>query len=123
MPSIRARHPGRLRALRGRGARLGMEISLDFAVQCSPITPGSSNTHLVQQAADGTIKYAENPPKRYQDIFPINFDTEDRDGCIRRCSMWSYSGQARVRIFRVDNPPTKPKLLGVADRHCGIRPS
>ena len=89
---------------------LGMEISLDFAVQCSPDHPWvKQHPTWFSKRPDGTIKYAENPPKRYQDIFPINFDTEDRDGLYQALLdvvlLWAKRG---VRIFRVDNPHTKP---------------
>ena len=89
---------------------LGMEISLDFAVQCSPDHPWvKQHPNWFSKRPDGTIKYAENPPKRYQDIFPINFDTEDRDGLYQALLdvvlLWAKRG---VRIFRVDNPHTKP---------------
>ena len=59
---------------------------------------------------DGTIKYAENPPKKYQDIYPLNFDCRDvARRCGRRCSRWSlFWIEQGVRIFRVDNPHTKP---------------
>jgi starch synthase (maltosyl-transferring) len=89
---------------------LGMEISLDFAVQCSPDHPWvKQHPNWFNKRPDGTIKYAENPPKKYQDIFPINFDTEDRDGLYQALLdvvlLWAKRG---VRIFRVDNPHTKP---------------
>ena len=89
---------------------LGMEISLDFAVQCSPDHPWvKQHPDWFSQRPDGTIKYAENPPKKYQDIFPINFDTKDRDGLYQALLdvvlFWARRG---VRIFRVDNPHTKP---------------
>jgi starch synthase (maltosyl-transferring) len=89
---------------------LGMEISLDFAVQCSPDHPWvKQHPNWFSKRPDGTIKYAENPPKKYQDIFPINFDTEDRDGLYQALLdvvlLWAKRG---VRIFRVDNPHTKP---------------
>ena len=89
---------------------LGMEISLDFAVQCSPDHPWvKQHPNWFSKRPDGTIKYAENPPKKYQDIFPINFDTEDRDGLYQALLdvvlFWAKRG---VRIFRVDNPHTKP---------------
>jgi starch synthase (maltosyl-transferring) len=89
---------------------LGLEIALDFAVQCSPDHPWvGRHPNWFSKRPDGTIKYAENPPKKYQDIFPINFDTEDREGLYQALLdvvlFWVKRG---VRILRVDNPHTKP---------------
>ena len=88
---------------------LGIEIALDFALQASPDHPWvQSNPEWFTTRADGTIAYAENPPKKYQDIFPINFDN-DPDGfyqeALRLLKLWISRG---VKIFRVDNPHTKP---------------
>jgi starch synthase (maltosyl-transferring) len=88
----------------------GMEIALDFAVQCSPDHPWvKEHPEWFSKRPDGTIKYAENPPKKYQDIYPINFDTEDREGLYQALLdvvlFWIGHG---VKIFRVDNPHTKP---------------
>lgn len=87
----------------------GIDIALDFAIQCSPDHPWvKSHPAWFNQRPDGSIKYAENPPKKYQDIYPINFDTEDRDGLYAALRdvllFWIDRG---VRIFRVDNPHTK----------------
>jgi starch synthase (maltosyl-transferring) len=89
---------------------LGLEIALDFAVQCSPDHPWvGQHPGWFSKRPDGTIKHAENPPKKYQDIVPINFDTEDREGLYQALlevvRFWAKRG---VRIFRVDNPHTKP---------------
>lgn len=91
--------------------KLGLEIALDFAVQCSPDHPWvKTHPQWFSHRPDGTIKYAENPPKKYQDIYPINFETEDRDGLyhalLDALLFWAKRG---VRIFRVDNPHTKPQ--------------
>ncbi|MEY4450984.1 MAG: hypothetical protein RLZZ380_105 [Actinomycetota bacterium] len=88
---------------------LGIEIALDFALQASPDHPWvKTNPEWFTTRADGTIAYAENPPKKYQDIFPINFDN-DPEGfyqeALRILKLWISRG---VRIFRVDNPHTKP---------------
>ena len=88
---------------------LGMEVALDFALQASPDHPWvSEHPEWFSKRADGSIAYAENPPKKYQDIYPINFDI-DRDGiyaeCLRILKLWMSHG---VRVFRVDNPHTKP---------------
>ncbi|MFM2320985.1 MAG: hypothetical protein RL612_132 [Actinomycetota bacterium] len=88
---------------------LGLEIALDLALQASPDHPWvKSNPEWFTTRADGSIAYAENPPKKYQDIYPINFDN-DRDGIylevLRVVKHWISLG---VRVFRVDNPHTKP---------------
>jgi len=88
---------------------LGMEIALDFALQASPDHPWvQSHPEFFTTRIDGTIAYAENPPKKYQDIYPINFDN-DPDGIyhevLRLLKFWVGHG---VKIFRVDNPHTKP---------------
>lgn len=93
----------------GRARELGLEIALDFALQCSPDHPWvKEHPEWFTIRADGTIAYAENPPKKYQDIYPINFD-KDPEGIyaeVRRVLLhWMAHG---VRIFRVDNPHTKP---------------
>ncbi|HTJ72825.1 MAG TPA: alpha-1,4-glucan--maltose-1-phosphate maltosyltransferase [Actinospica sp.] len=92
-----------------RAAELGMEIALDFALQCSPDHPWvEKHPDWFRHRSDGTIAYAENPPKKYQDIYPIHFDT-DLAGLLEECERvlrhWMEHG---VRIFRVDNPHTKP---------------
>jgi len=89
---------------------LGMEIALDFAIQCSPDHPWlTEHPDWFHRRPDGTLKYAENPPKRYQDIYNVNFDSPDWRGlweALREAVLfWVERG---VRIFRVDNPHTKP---------------
>jgi len=88
----------------------GIEIALDYAIQTSPDHPWlAEHPEWFHRRPDGTLKYAENPPKRYQDIYNVNFDTEDRDGlwnALRDVMLfWVERG---VRVFRVDNPHTKP---------------
>jgi starch synthase (maltosyl-transferring) len=88
----------------------GLEVALDYALQCSPDHPWvREHPEWFRHRPDGSIRYAENPPKRYQDIYPLNFDTEDREGLYAACRdillFWMDHG---VRIFRVDNPHTKP---------------
>ncbi|MBO2450532.1 DUF3416 domain-containing protein [Actinomadura barringtoniae] len=88
---------------------LGMEVALDLALQCSPDHPWvTEHPEWFTERADGTIAYAENPPKKYQDIYPLNFDN-DPEGIYREVLRivrhWMDHG---VRIFRVDNPHTKP---------------
>jgi starch synthase (maltosyl-transferring) len=89
----------------------GLEVALDFAVQCSPDHPWTrEHPEWFSHRPDKTIKYAENPPKRYQDIFPLDFETSDRSSlyyALRDVVLfWAARG---VRIFRVDNPHTKPQ--------------
>jgi starch synthase (maltosyl-transferring) len=90
--------------------RLGLEIALDFAVQCSPDHPWvKEHPAWFKHRPDGSIQYAENPPKKYQDIYPIDFETTDREGLYREllavARFWIDHG---VTILRVDNPHTKP---------------
>ncbi|MEV7285191.1 alpha-1,4-glucan--maltose-1-phosphate maltosyltransferase, partial [Streptomyces sp. NPDC093252] len=91
---------------------LGMEIALDFALQCSPDHPWvEKHPEWFHHRPDGTIAHAENPPKKYQDIYPVAFDA-DLDGLVtetvRVLRHWMSTG---VRIFRVDNPHTKPVVF------------
>jgi starch synthase (maltosyl-transferring) len=92
-----------------RASELGLEVALDLALQCSPDHPWlSKHPEWFATRADGSIAYAENPPKKYQDIYPLNFD-RDPEGLsaevLRIVRHWIAHG---VRIFRVDNPHTKP---------------
>ncbi|WP_329401827.1 alpha-1,4-glucan--maltose-1-phosphate maltosyltransferase [Streptomyces melanogenes] len=91
---------------------LRMEVALDFALQCSPDHPWvDKHPDWFHHRADGTIAYAENPPKKYQDIYPLAFD-RDMPGLVaetvRILRFWMDHG---VRIFRVDNPHTKPVVF------------
>jgi starch synthase (maltosyl-transferring) len=106
----------------------GMEIALDFAINCSPDHPYvKEHPDWFYKRPDGTIKYAENPPKKYEDIYPLNF----------RCKSWRalwaemksiilFWAEHGVRIFRVDNPHTKPVAFweylvkGVRDKHPDV---
>ena len=88
----------------------GLEVALDYALQCSPDHPWvRQHPQWFKHRPDGSIRYAENPPKRYQDIYPINFDTDDRTAlweALRDVVLfWIGHG---VSVFRVDNPHTKP---------------
>ncbi len=96
------------RAFVDRTRSLGMEVALDFALQAAPDHPWvQSHPEWFTTRPDGTIAYAENPPKKYQDIYPINFDN-DPEGiyaeCRRVLQVWIDAG---VKVFRVDNPHTK----------------
>ena len=91
-------------------AEHGLEIALDFAIQCSPDHPWlKEHPEWFQHRPDGTLKYAENPPKRYQDIYNLDFASEDWRGLwqalLDLVLGWASHG---IRIFRVDNPHTKP---------------
>jgi starch synthase (maltosyl-transferring) len=88
----------------------GMEIALDFAINCSPDHPYvKEHPDWFYKRADGTIKYAENPPKKYEDIYPLNFRCENwRDLWAEMKSIVLFWAARGVRIFRVDNPHTKP---------------
>src|SRR5262245_30885283 len=92
-----------------RTRELGMEVALDLALQTSPDHPWvTGHPDWFSHRADGTIAYAENPPKKYQDIYPLSFD-DDPGGLyaevLRIVRLWMSHG---VRMFRVDNPHTKP---------------
>ncbi len=87
----------------------GLELALDFAIQCSPDHPWlTEHPEWFNRRPDGTLKYAENPPKRYQDIYNVNFDSEDWQGlwaALRDVVLgWCARG---IRLYRVDNPHTK----------------
>jgi starch synthase (maltosyl-transferring) len=98
---------------REQAERHGMEIALDLAYQASPDHPyATDHPEWFKQRPDGTLKYAENPPKRYQDIYPFHFDND------AWAAMWLelrdvvlYWLRHGVRIFRVDNPHTKPFMF------------
>ena len=94
----------------GAARAAGLEIALDYALQCSPDHPYvHEHPEWFHHRPDGTIKYAENPPKKYQDIYPLNFYCRDREALWEELRsivlFWIEQG---VRIFRVDNPHTKP---------------
>ncbi|MEX2293599.1 MAG: alpha-1,4-glucan--maltose-1-phosphate maltosyltransferase [Acidimicrobiales bacterium] len=96
-----------------RAVDLGLEVALDYALQCSPDHPWvREHPEWFQQRPDGSIRYAENPPKKYQDIHPIDFwpaEEADRvalwEACRDVLRFWMGHG---IRTFRVDNPHTKP---------------
>jgi len=96
--------------LMAKAKKLNIEIALDIAFQCSPDHPYvKAHPEWFLRRPDGTIKYAENPPKKYQDIYPFNFGTDDWRGLWEELkSIVVYWAEQGVRIFRVDNPHTKP---------------
>ena len=103
----------------------GMEIALDFAINCSPDHPYvKEHPDWFYKRPDGSIKYAENPPKKYEDIYPLNFRCENwRELWAEMKSIVLFWVEHGVRIFRVDNPHTKPVafweylVTGVRDKY------
>jgi starch synthase (maltosyl-transferring) len=99
-----------VRSLTAAAAALGVDIALDFAINCSADHPWlTEHPEWFHRRPDGTLKYAENPPKRYQDIYNVNWDTADWralwDTLLAIVLQWVDCG---VKVFRVDNPHTKP---------------
>jgi starch synthase (maltosyl-transferring) len=99
-----------VRSLTRTAAEHGIDIALDFAIQCSADHPWlAQHPEWFHRRPDGTLKYAENPPKRYQDIYNVNWDSPDWRGLWRALLevilQWVDCG---VKVFRVDNPHTKP---------------
>jgi starch synthase (maltosyl-transferring) len=104
--------------------RHGLELALDLAFQCAPDHPWvKEHPEWFRHLPDGTIRYAENPPKRYEDIYPLDFDTADWQALwaelLEVVRFWIGHG---IRIFRVDNPHTKPLRFWewlIAEVHAG----
>ncbi len=98
-----------LRRFIARARELGLEVAMDLALQCAPDHPWvTTHPEWFTTRADGHIAYAENPPKKYQDIYPLNFDNDPtgiREEVLRIVRHWVELG---VKLFRVDNPHTKP---------------
>ncbi|MGA9309734.1 MAG: alpha-1,4-glucan--maltose-1-phosphate maltosyltransferase [Pseudonocardiaceae bacterium] len=110
-----------------RAGELGMEVALDYALQCAPDHPwAKEHQEWFTTRPDGTIAYAENPPKRYQDIYPLNFDSDPRGSYLEMLRVLLFWVERGVRIFRVDNPHTKPPdfwqwlIWQVKDRHPDV---
>ncbi|MGH7777156.1 MAG: alpha-1,4-glucan--maltose-1-phosphate maltosyltransferase [Candidatus Dormibacterales bacterium] len=117
--------PEDFRRLLGRARSMGLEIAIDLAFQASPDHPYvTRHPEWFRKRPDGGIQYAENPPKKYEDIVPFDFETHDREGLWRELrgvvEHWLEQG---VRVFRVDNPHTKPfafwewLIASVKERH------
>jgi starch synthase (maltosyl-transferring) len=98
------------RRLAARARELGMEIALDLAFQCAPDHPYvRAHPEWFKHRPDGSVQYAENPPKKYQDIYPFDFETDDwRALWAELKSIVDFWIEQGVRVFRVDNPHTKP---------------
>jgi len=90
--------------------QFNLEVALDIAFQCAPDHPYvKDHPDWFTWRPDGTVQYAENPPKKYQDILPFNFETKDWKGLWKELkSVFEFWIEAGVKIFRVDNPHTKP---------------
>lgn len=93
-----------------RAGELGIELALDVALQCSPDHPYvTEHPEWFRQRPDGTIQYAENPPKKYQDIYPFDFESKAAGALWNEIlSIFEFWIEQGIRIFRVDNPHTKP---------------
>jgi starch synthase (maltosyl-transferring) len=106
----------------------GLEVALDIAFQCTPDHPYvQQHPEWFRKRPDGTIQYAENPPKKYHDIYPLDFETSGWQALWRELmSVFEFWFDQGVRIFRVDNPHTKPFsfwewVIGeLKDRHPGV---
>ncbi len=98
------------RRLVARAGELGIDVALDIAFQCSPDHPWvAEHPDWFKQRADGSIRFAENPPKKYEDIYPVDFESEDWQALWAEIeSVFEFWVEQGVRIFRVDNPHTKP---------------
>ena len=98
------------RQLLARAKQLGLEVALDLAYQCAPDHPYvKEHKEWFRTRPDGTVQYAENPPKKYQDIYPLDFETEKRQELWEELrSVVLYWIDQGIHIFRVDNPHTKP---------------
>lgn len=93
--------------------KAGLEVAMDFALQCAPDHPYvKEHPEWFKWRSDGTVQYAENPPKKYQDILPIYFETKDYKNLWKELlSIALFWADRGIRIFRVDNPHTKPILF------------
>ncbi len=99
-----------LRRLTARARELGIDVALDFAIQCSADHPWlTEHPEWFHRRPDGTLKYAENPPKRYQDIYNVNWETPSwRELWLELRRIVLHWVDCGVKVFRVDNPHTKP---------------
>ena len=122
-----ARHARRSSSSSSRAAKKHrIEIALDFAIQCSPDHPWlKEHPEWFNRRPDGTLKYAENPPKRYQDIYNVNFDSEDWQGLWEalRDVVLTWVERGVTRVPRRQPAHEAGGVLGVADRRGATRPS
>ncbi len=97
------------KALIAETQKYGIEIAMDIAYQCAPDHPYvKEHPQWFKWRPDGTVQYAENPPKKYEDILPFNFETDDWQNLWQELkSVIAYWAEAGIRIFRIDNPHTK----------------
>jgi len=129
----KALHPAlgtfkQLDAFVAEAVRLGMEVAIDIAFQCSPDHPYTKDhPEWFSHRPDGTIQYAENPPKKYEDIYPFNFETEDWKALWQELrDVFLFWIERGIRIFRVDNPHTKPFIFWewlineIREEHPGV---
>jgi starch synthase (maltosyl-transferring) len=95
--------------LLGKAQQHGMEVALDIAFQCAPDHPWvAEHPSWFKTRSDGSVQYAENPPKKYQDIYPLDFESSDWRGLWEGLAgVFEYWAEQGVRVFRVDNPHTK----------------
>lgn len=98
------------RSFREKAEKLGLEVALDIALQCSPDHPyAKEHPEWFKRRPDGSIRYAENPPKKYEDIYPFDMESEAWNPLWEELkNIFLFWGGQGVRIFRVDNPHTKP---------------
>ncbi|MFN9976330.1 MAG: alpha-1,4-glucan--maltose-1-phosphate maltosyltransferase, partial [Phycisphaerae bacterium] len=92
-----------------RAGEFGLEVAMDFAIQCSPDHPYvKQHPQWFRWRPDGTVQYAENPPKKYQDVLPLDFENDDWQAMwLELKGILDYWIAEGIRIFRVDNPHTK----------------
>ncbi len=98
------------KSLQAKAKDLGLELALDLAFQCTPDHPYvKAHKEWFRVLPDGSVQYAENPPKKYQDIYPLYFESDHADElCLELKRVVLYWIEQGIRIFRVDNPHTKP---------------
>lgn len=104
---------GEFKKLVNEADKYGIEIAMDYALQCAPEHPYvKEHPQWFKWRSDGTVQYAENPPKKYQDVLPIHFETDDwKNLWIELKGILQYWIKQGVKIFRVDNPHTKPFIF------------
>ena len=102
---------------------IGIEVALDFAIQCSPDHPWvKEHPDWFKHRPDGSIKYAENPPKEYQDVYPIDFDTADQPNLMQALLdvLWFWVGHGVQDLPGRQSAHQAGRLLGMADRRGSV---